>query len=245
MLSIARRGAAFAALASTAVAALGVAGCAGGVKGNRADLVNGKQLFVKACGSCHTLARASTQGTVGPNLDAAFDQSLHAGFRRSVIPGVVRQQILYPNATGKMPGKLVTGQDAVDVAAYVEYAAARPGKDSGALGAAVKAVQKTTASEQNGKLQIDADPNGQLAFTVASATAKPGKITIDSKNASSTPHDIAIQQGTNGPTLQVGKTVSGGGVSTVSATLKPGTYTFYCSLPGHREAGMQGTITVR
>jgi len=241
MLSIARRGAAFAALA--AAAAIGAAGCAGGVKGNRADLANGKQLFVKNCGSCHTLARAETKGTVGPDLDAAFDEPLHAGFRRSVIRGLVKQQILYPNVYGKMPGKLVTGQDAVDVAAYVEYAAARPGQDAGPL--QTKVAQKTTATEQGGKLEIDVDPNASTAYKVGSATATAGKVTISSKNPSATQHDIAIQQGTNGPTLQVGKTVANGGVSTVSVSLKPGKYTFYCTLPGHRAAGMVGTITVR
>ena len=245
MLWIARRGAALAALATVAAAALVVAGCSGNVKGDHADVVAGKQLFVQKCGACHTLARAGTKGTVGPNLDEAFVQSLHDGFKRNVIEGVAKQQILYPNVSGKMPAKLVDGQDAVDVAAYVAYAAARPGQDGGALKNAVKSVQQTTATEQGGKLQIDADPNGQLAYTVSKATATPGKIVIDSKNAASIQHDIAIQQGTNGPILGQGKVVSGGGVSTVSVTLKPGTYTFFCTLPGHRQAGMQGTITVR
>jgi plastocyanin len=245
MLWIARRGAALAAMATVAAAALAVAGCSGNIKGDRADLVTGKQLFVQKCGACHTLARASTKGTVGPNLDQAFVESLHEGFRRSVIEGAAKQQILYPNVSGKMPAKLVDGQDAIDVAAYVAYAAARPGQDSGALGAAVKSVQQTTATEQGGKLQIDADPTGQLAYTASKATATAGAVTINSKNASSTPHDIAIQQGTNGPILGQGKVVSGGGVSTVTVNLKPGTYTFFCTLPGHRQAGMHGTITVR
>ena len=80
---------------------------------------------------------------------------------------------------------------------------------------------------------------------MSSATATAGALTIDSRNASATPHDIAIQQGTNGPVARHGRTVSNGGVSTVSVNLRPGTYTFYCTLPGHRQAGMQGTLTVR
>jgi uncharacterized cupredoxin-like copper-binding protein len=55
------------------------------------------------------------------------------------------------------------------------------------------------------------------------------------------PHDIAIKGAVN----QVGPVVSGGGVSTVTATLSPGTYTFYCSVPGHEQAGMKGTLTVK
>src|SRR4051812_463303 len=60
------------------------------------NLVAGKQLFVQKCGSCHTLARASTQGTVGPNLDAAFRRSLEDGLGRSIIRGMVYEQILHP-----------------------------------------------------------------------------------------------------------------------------------------------------
>ena len=54
---------------------------------------------------------------------------------------------------------------------------------------------------------------------------------------------MVIQQGTNGPVL--GKTpVFSGGTKNFTVNLKPGKYTFYCSVPGHRQAGMQGTLTV-
>jgi mono/diheme cytochrome c family protein len=245
MLVNVRRGAACAATALVAAAAVALAGCGGNVKADTGDAVHGKVLFVQKCGACHTLARASTKGTLGPDLDGAFAQSLQEGFRRNVIHGLVREQILYPNENGKMPAKLYTGQDASDVAAYVQYAAARPGQDSGALAAAVQTTAKKPAVEQNGKLQIDADPSGQLAYTAASATATAGSVTINSQNKSSTPHDIAIQQGTNGPTLAAGKQVTGGGVSTVTVDLKPGKYTFYCTVTGHRQAGMVGTLTVK
>jgi mono/diheme cytochrome c family protein len=243
MFGLLRRGAAFAAI--TASAALVLAGCGSDIKGDHADLVRGKQLFVQHCGACHTLARASTRGIVGPNLDQAFAQSLQEGFRRSVVKGVVKQQILYPNVMGKMPAKLVAGQSASDVAAYVALAVANPGRDSGALASAVGAVSQRTAAAQGGRLQIDANPNGQLAYQVSSATATAGALTIDSRNASATPHDIALQEGTSGRVLAVGRVVSGGGVSSISVSLRPGRYTFYCTVPGHRQAGMQGTLTVR
>lgn len=243
MFGLLRRGAAFAAIAASGAVAL--AGCGSDIKGDHADLVRGKQLFVQHCGACHTLDRAATRGTVGPNLDQAFDEPLRVGFRRSVVRAVVEHQILYPNVTGKMPGKLVSGQSATDVAAYVAYAVANPGQDAGALASAVGAVTQRTATAQHGKLQIDANPQGQLAYQVSSATARPGALTIDSRNASATPHDIAVQEGTNGRVLAVGKVVSNGGVSTISVNLRPGRYTFYCTVPGHRQAGMVGTITVR
>jgi plastocyanin len=244
MFGIVRRGPLVAAAAVIAVA-VASAGCGGNLKGDQANLVHGKQLFVQKCGSCHTLARAATKGTVGPNLDDAFAQAVHDGFRRNVIRSVVEEQILYPNFVGKMPAKLYTGQSAVDVAAYVAQAAAKPGQDTGALATAVKSVTQQSAAAQNGKLQINADPNGQLAYVVAKATAKPGKLEIDSLNKSSTPHDIAIQSGTGGAVIATGAVVSGGGTSKVSVTVKPGTYTFFCTVSGHRAAGMHGTITVR
>jgi len=243
MFGLLRRGAAVAALA--AVGATALAGCGSDIKGDQADLVHGKQLFVQRCGACHTLARAGTRGTVGPNLDDAFAEPLSVGFRRSVVRGVVKQQIEYPNVMGKMPGKIVTGQSATDVASYVAYAVAKSGQDSGALASAVPSVSQRTATAQNGTLEIDANPSGQLAYQVSSATARPGALVISSRNAASIPHDIAIQQGTNGRVLAVGPTVSNGGVSRISVDLRPGTYTFYCTLPGHRQAGMQGTLTVR
>jgi plastocyanin len=231
--------------AIAASAAVALAGCGSDIKGDRADLVHGKQLFVQRCGACHALARAGTRGTVGPDLDYAFAQALDEGFRRSVITGVVKQQILYPSVSGKMPAKLVTGQSAVDIAAYVADSAAKPGEDTGALASAVRSATQRTASAQGGKLEIDANPDGQLAYQVSSATAPTGALEIDSRNDATIPHDIALQQGTDGAVLGNGETVSNGGVSSVSVALRPGRYTFYCTLPGHREAGMQGTLTVR
>src|SRR3954453_19859121 len=91
---------------------LALGGC--GVKREHGDMVNGKKLFVRKCGSCHVLQRASTKGTVGPNLAQAFNRALHDGFKRSAVREVVEKQILFPNINGVMPGKIVQGQDAVD-----------------------------------------------------------------------------------------------------------------------------------
>jgi len=242
MFGLLRRGAALAAI--TAAAAVVLTGCGSDVKGGHADLVNGKQLFVARCGACHTLARAGTRGTVGPDLDAAFAQSLSDGFRRSVVRGAVREQILYPSRSGQMPGKLVTGQDATDIASYVAFVTAKPGEDTGVLASAVRAVSQRSATAQGGRLEIDANPDGQLAYEVSSATATAGALEIDSRNASGTPHDIALEDA-GGRELGNGEVVSGGGVSRVSVDLRPGRYTFYCTVPGHREGGMEGTLTVR
>jgi uncharacterized cupredoxin-like copper-binding protein len=234
---------------ASGTAAIAAAGCGQSLVSDNDNLVAGKQMFVSKCGSCHVLARAGTKGTTGPNLDAAFRRALFDGEGRSTVKGIVHEQILFPanlkaHSTGtQMPPKLVTGQDAKDVAAYVASSVAKPGQDAGLLKDAVKAAGGGQAAvEKNGKLQIDADPTGQLAYVTTKAAAKPGAITLASQNKSSTPHDIAIEgNGVN----EKGPVVQGGKISTVKVTLKSGTYTFYCSVPGHRQAGMQGKITVK
>lgn len=214
-------------------------GCA--IKHPTADLVAGKQLFVKGCGSCHTLSHAGSVGSVGPNLDDAFLQDRADGIKSTSIQGLVDYWIRYPNTQGVMPTMLYKGAQAQDVAAYVAAVAARPGQDTGALATAVANVTQKPAAEKNGVVEVDADPTGQLKFLASSASATPGQVTLRMKNTSSVPHDIAI---TGAGVNQTGAIVSGG-VSTVSTTLKPGKYTFYCSVDGHRAAGMQGVLTVK
>ncbi|HLH67185.1 MAG TPA: c-type cytochrome [Solirubrobacteraceae bacterium] len=125
----ARRALASLVAGAAVLAALG--GCA--VKHPTANLVEGKILFQKTCGACHTLAHAQTTGTTGPNLDDAFRQDRADGFTGNVIAGLVDYWIQYPNTQGVMPARLLRGQQAQDVAAYVAAVAARPGQDTGAL----------------------------------------------------------------------------------------------------------------
>jgi plastocyanin len=212
------------------------------VKHPTANLVRGKQLFVAKCGSCHALSHAGSAGATGPNLDYAFAEDRANGLKSDDIRGLVDFWIQHPNVYGVMPAKLVKGQQAADVAGYVAQVADRPGQDSGALADAVASVTQKVVSEQSGKLEIDADPTGQLKFLASGAKGTAGPVTLSMKNMSSVPHDIAIQ---GGGLNQIGKIVQNGGVSTVTATLKAGTYTFYCSVDGHRQAGMAGTLTVK
>jgi len=224
-----------------AAALVALSGC--NVKEKDANLVAGKQLFFSKCGSCHVLSRAGTKGTVGPNLDDAFRQSLADGYKRDTIRGLVRHQILYPRLNSQMPAKLVSGGKEDDIAAYVAKVAALSGKDTGLLATAVKAAGGgKPAVEKNGTLQIDADPTGQLSYVTKVAQGTAGSLTIESKNASSTQHNIAIE----GPGANAkGQVVANGGISKISVKLKPGTYTFYCSVDGHRAAGMLGKLTVK
>ena len=230
-------------------AALATAGCS--VKGaDNASLIVGKQAFVAKCGSCHTLAHANTKGTVGPNLDDAFRASIAEGLERDSVRGVVEGQIRLPNPEGAMPKDLVSGSTLKDVAAYVATVAAAPGQDTGLVASAVEAPGAgKPVLETAGKLTIPASPSGQLAYVSSKANATAGPVTIEMPNMSGVSHNIAVEAGTGGATgsgaaLAVSAFTSKGTVS-VKLTLKPGAYTYFCQAPGHRAAGMFGTITVK
>jgi mono/diheme cytochrome c family protein len=100
---------------------------------DEADLSNGKALFTEECGTCHILGRAGTQGTTGPDLDAAFRSALADGMDRETVEGIVHDQILNPRKNSVMQPEIVSGDNARDVAAYVGFAAAKTGEDQGAL----------------------------------------------------------------------------------------------------------------
>jgi len=92
------------------------------------------------------------------------------------------------------------------------------------------------------KLQVSADASGQLLFDKTSLAAKSGKVTLVMSNPAAVQHGIAVKgNGIN----QKGPNVNQGGTSTVTVTLKPGKYEFYCPVDGHEAAGMKGTLTVK
>jgi uncharacterized cupredoxin-like copper-binding protein len=93
-------------------------------------------------------------------------------------------------------------------------------------------------------LTLSADPGGQLRFDVSKLKAKPGKVTLKMANPTSAGMDHAIAVKGNGVDSD-GQTVAPGGTSTVTVTLKKGTYEFFCPVPGHEQAGMKGTLTVQ
>ncbi len=93
-------------------------------------------------------------------------------------------------------------------------------------------------------LKLSADPGGQLAYNTTTLTAKPGKVTIEFANASPLSHNVTVQEPGGGATLGATPTFSGG-TKSLTLDLKAGTYAFFCSVPGHRQAGMQGTLTVQ
>jgi plastocyanin len=101
------------------------------------------------------------------------------------------------------------------------------------------------ASESGGseKVSLEANAEGQLEYNTKTLSAKAGKVSIDFTNSSSLGHNVTIESSSG---QSVGDTPTfAGGSKTLSVSLKPGTYKFFCSVPGHRQAGMEGTLTVK
>ncbi len=187
-----RGGRKLAAVAVIAPLVVALGGCA--IKHPVANLVHGKQLFVAKCAAYHTLSHASSTGTVGPNLDVVFRQDRADGIKTASIEGLVDNWILYPNANpdsgAVMPQGLYKGQDAQDVAAYVASVAAQPGKDTGALAAAIQA--KVPVTPASGKAVFTGPGGCGACHTLAAAgttgTAGPNlslRLAADCANPSS------------------------------------------------------------
>jgi uncharacterized cupredoxin-like copper-binding protein len=104
------------------------------------------------------------------------------------------------------------------------------------------ATKKSSKAGASTRLKLSADPSGQLKFDKSALSAKSGNVSITMDNPSSVPHGVSVEG--NGVDKD-GQVVNKGGTSTVSVSLKPGKYTFYCPVPGHRQAGMEGTLTVK
>lgn len=91
-------------------------------------------------------------------------------------------------------------------------------------------------------LRVEVDPSGQLKFETKELTTTPGRRTLELTNAAPLEHNIGIVgQGID----IVSNTVPQGRKAKVTADLRPGRYTYYCSVLGHRQGGMEGTLTVR
>ena len=188
----------------------------------------------------HARPRRPRAGTVGPNLDDAFRQDRADGVKSTSIQGLVGYWIQYPNTEGVMPrARLVRRrQDAQDVAAYVAHVAAVPGQDVGALATAVPSSHPEAGGrEERGRRDQRRSERAAQVPGLERERPSPGRSRCGMQNMSSVPHDIAIK---GGGVSKIGKIVYNGGVSTVTVTLKPGSYTFYCSVDGHAAAGMRG-----
>ena len=92
-------------------------------------------------------------------------------------------------------------------------------------------------------MSLEANKEGQLEYSTKTLTAKAGKVNINFTNMAPLGHNVTVEDAAGKvigatPTFQ-------GGTKTLALDLKPGTYKFFCSVPGHRMAGMEGTLTVK
>ena len=92
-------------------------------------------------------------------------------------------------------------------------------------------------------VKLEANPSGSLSYNTTTLTAHPGKVTIEFTNMAPLEHNVTVENSA-GSKLGATPTFSGG-TKPLTLDLKAGTYSFFCSVPGHRQAGMQGTLTVQ
>jgi plastocyanin len=121
---------------------------------------------------------------------------------------------------------------------------------------ATEAQQSTTTEQAKAKRKIPlfdnhwgdatvtfaADPNGEIAYNLTEGSASAGRVKLRFANTQHVPHNVTIE-GPDGETLAATKTIKYGLTSTI-VRLKPGVYVIYCSVPGHRKAGMVGHLSV-
>jgi plastocyanin len=139
----------------------------------------------------------------------------------------------FPASEGR--ARLVMLTTGVLVAATVTAAVLTAGEES-------EGAASESGAAGAGSVQLAADPSGKLAYDRRQISGGPGKFTLRLINRSSTPHNVTIARGAK--VLTATKTIEGTTTST-TVTLPPGDYTFFCSVDAHRQAGMQGTLTVK
>jgi len=137
-----------------------------------------------------------------------------------------------PAATSASPGAPPGGAPA---GAPSTSAAAAPQQPASTKAAGKPAAPASTT------LKLSAAAGGTLAYDTKQLKAKAGKVSIAFSNSSPIEHNVTVAQGSR--VLGASPTFTSGS-KTLALTLPPGTYTFYCSVPGHRQAGMEGTLSV-
>jgi plastocyanin len=132
------------------------------------------------------------------------------------------------------------GSSSSSTSSTTESSAAAPATTSTAASSSAAAPAPSGAAQV---LKLAADPSGALSYDTTTLTAHPGKVTIVFTNSAPLEHNVTVSSSAGS---DVGATPTfSGGTKSLTVDLKAGTYTFFCSVPGHRQGGMQGTLTVQ
>jgi plastocyanin len=164
---------------------------------------------------------------------------------RGVLVGVLMVFAALVGATAVFAVRNAQKEQADQIA---EKAAETTSTPTGTTGATTTTSSTSTtptnpSAGPGGTVKISADPTGQLAFQQKSVSSKPGSVTVDFTNQSPVGHDVRIED-SSGTDLGGTDLVTNGSTS-ATVDLQAGTYTFYCNVTGHQQAGMEGTLTVK
>jgi plastocyanin len=133
------------------------------------------------------------------------------------------------------------------VAAFAVLGLSACGGDDDDGGETTAAAPATTTAPAGGgggsTVDISTPPGSELAYDQKDVNAKAGAVTIDFNNQQSTQHDVKVED--SGGTELGGTELISSSTATATVDLQAGSYTFFCSVPGHREAGMEGTLSVK
>jgi len=132
------------------------------------------------------------------------------------------------------------GSSSSSTSSTTESSAAAPSTSTATSSSSAAAPAPSGAAQV---LKLAADPSGGLSYDTTTLTAHPGKVTIEFTNMASIEHNVTVSS-SSGSDIGATPTFSGA-TKSLTVDVKAGTYTFFCSVPGHRQAGMQGTLTVQ
>ncbi|HWW89818.1 MAG TPA: plastocyanin/azurin family copper-binding protein [Solirubrobacteraceae bacterium] len=215
----------------------------GGPEGERGVIAISVVLVLAAVVSAVLTSGAPTTAKAAVNLlpAPAPNPSVPAVAASAAAPSSAASQPAAPTTTASepaAPSRTASQPTAPTTTASTSPAPSRTASQPAAPAAAVKQPPRASARTL---LKLAANPTGLLRFDTKQLSAKAGAVTITFANASPIEHDVTLSQGA---TVLGATPIFTGGSKTLTINLKPGTYTFYCSVPGHRQAGMEGTLKV-
>jgi uncharacterized cupredoxin-like copper-binding protein len=115
--------------------------------------------------------------------------------------------------------------------------------DDGGSADAGAATQAATTGGGGGGETVDMSAV-DYKFNPSDPSVKSGEVTFNLTNDGQQPHSLEIED-VDGQDQEIEGDVSPGESGTLMVNLKPGKYEFYCPVPGHKELGMEGDITVK